>query len=49
MANSQVDEAVQKVGLHNDGRAKLAAGTVTVGPIHQQHVAAIHGFFRYCS
>ena len=44
-----IDEAVEEIGLHDDGRAELAAGAVAVRPVHQNDFSAPHDFFRYRS
>ena len=41
-----IDEAVEEIGLHDDGRAELAAGPVAVGPVHQNDFSSPHDFFR---
>jgi len=41
-----VDEAVEEIRLHDNGGTELTAGAVAVGPVHQNDVAALNGFFR---
>ena len=47
--NGVIDQAVEVVGLHHDGRAHLAAHPVAVRPVHEDDFPALHVFFRYTS
>jgi hypothetical protein len=41
-----IDETVEEIGLHDNGGTQLTTCAVALGPVHQSHVAALHGFFR---